>query len=124
MEIESMRFMLMAQDVSRAVKFYRDTLGLSVKSESPHWAELSFQGEILAFHPGWTGEKRKTDLGFRVKDIEAACQKAVEGGAELIMKPQEELGGIFKLAKLADTEGNEFAFTQRLRAPVQAQTSS
>jgi lactoylglutathione lyase len=37
-------------DMKRAVTFYRDTLGLPLKYESPQWTEFSTDGATLALH--------------------------------------------------------------------------
>ena len=38
-------------DMNRAVKFYRDTLGLQLKFESPGWSEFVTGETTLALHP-------------------------------------------------------------------------
>jgi len=38
------------RDMSRSIAFYRDRLGLPVKSETPHWTEFDLAGTTLALH--------------------------------------------------------------------------
>jgi len=38
-------------DMDKAVKFYRDVLGLQVKFESPGWSEFGTGKTTLALHP-------------------------------------------------------------------------
>jgi len=38
-------------DMNRAVKFYRDVLGLDLKFESPGWSEFATGETTLALHP-------------------------------------------------------------------------
>ncbi len=38
-------------DMDRAVKFYRDVLGLPLKFESPGWSEFATGETTLALHP-------------------------------------------------------------------------
>jgi lactoylglutathione lyase len=38
-------------DMDKAVKFYRDVLGLKVKFESPRWSEFVTGETTLALHP-------------------------------------------------------------------------
>ena len=38
-------------DMDRAVKFYRDVLGLSLKFQSPGWSEFSTGETSLGLHP-------------------------------------------------------------------------
>jgi extradiol dioxygenase family protein len=40
------------RDMSRAVAFYRDRLGLVCRAESAHWSELELEGTTLALHLG------------------------------------------------------------------------
>ena len=106
--------MLMAQDMQRAIAFYRDTIGLSLKSESPKWSELTFGDLIVALHGGGAGTHTKTGLSFRVSDLAAACEAAASGGGKVLQEPQSRPGEPILLAYLLDTEGNEFTMTQRV----------
>ncbi|TAH37906.1 MAG: hypothetical protein EYC70_06885 [Planctomycetota bacterium] len=38
------------RDMQRAVRFYRDTLDVAVKFDSPHWTEFALEGTTLALH--------------------------------------------------------------------------
>ena len=38
-------------DMERAVKFYRDVVGLPLKFQSPEWSEFSTGDTTLALHP-------------------------------------------------------------------------
>jgi catechol 2,3-dioxygenase-like lactoylglutathione lyase family enzyme len=38
-------------DMDRAVKFYRDVLGVSLKLQSPGWSEFSTGETSLGLHP-------------------------------------------------------------------------
>jgi lactoylglutathione lyase len=55
-------------NMDRAVRFYRDTIGLPLKSESPDWSEFSTGETALALHPA--SEKNppgKIEIGFGVR---------------------------------------------------------
>ena len=59
-------------DMTKAVTFYRDVLGLRLKFESPGWSEFVTGETTLALHPA--SEKNpagKVELGFTVGDVEA-----------------------------------------------------
>ena len=106
------KFLISAQDMDRAVAFYRDVIGLDVKAASPGWSELSFGTSIVALHGGGTGRFRKTGLSFTVDDIEGACDEVVLGGGSVRSGPEDRgEEGIF-LAELTDTEGNGFMMSQ------------
>lgn len=112
MEIKNVITMLMAQDMDRAVKFYRDALGFSVQFQSPGWTQMTFDNSTVALHGGWTGGRNKTGLGFQVSNIEEACQEAKQAGAEITKAPVDRPGEGIKLAELVDTEGNEIWFSE------------
>ena len=58
-------------DMDKAVKFYRDVLGLKVKFESPGWSEFVTGETTLALHPASDKNPAgKVELGFTVADVE------------------------------------------------------
>ncbi|MFZ0514850.1 MAG: VOC family protein [Candidatus Nitrosopolaris sp.] len=42
---------LLASDMERSVKFYRDVLNLPVKSQSDDWTEFFSSEMVIALHP-------------------------------------------------------------------------
>jgi catechol 2,3-dioxygenase-like lactoylglutathione lyase family enzyme len=58
-------------DMDRAVKFYRDTLGLSLKFESPGWSEFVTGETTLGLHPA-SGKNPagSVELGFTTLDLQ------------------------------------------------------
>ena len=106
------KFLISAQDMDRAVRFYRDTIGLTVKVTSPYWSELSFGTAVVALHAGGNGEFQPTGLSFTVDNIDLACEAVIEGGGSVRKSPEDRGDeGIF-LADLVDTEGNGFMMSQ------------
>ena len=101
--------------MDRAIGFYCDTFGLDVKTQSPHWSELSLGNTIVALHGGGDGSFKDTGLSFTVGDIDAACRAVVERGGS-VRSPPEDRGaeGIF-LAMVTDTENNGFMLSQEKR---------
>lgn len=86
-----------ARDMGRSIAFYRDTLGLAVKAESPHWAEFDVGGTILALHgmepgappapvpardPGET-KSAPVEIVFSVDDPIAARAAATRAGVRV-----------------------------------------
>lgn len=106
------KFLISAEDMDRAVTFYRDVIGLDVKTASPGWSELSLGTAIVALHGGGTGSFQSTGLSFTVDDIERACDEVIRGGGSVRSGPEDRgEEGIF-LADLTDTEGNGFMMSQ------------
>lgn len=72
--------------MDRAVVFYRDTLGMTVRFESPHWTELEVGGAVIALHSrlaeaGPCGEVgRGWYLGLMTDDVESLQAAVLAGG--------------------------------------------
>ncbi len=112
MNIESVKYMLMVQDMKRGIAFYKDVMGLEVKFKSEMWTEMGFGDAIIALHGGGSGEFSSTGLSFQVNDIETACNEVREGGGKVLSGPSDRPGEPIKLANLVDTEGNGFTLSQ------------
>ena len=77
-------------DMNRAVKFYRDVLGLRLKFESPGWSEFVTGETTLALHPA--SEKNPAgavELGFTVADIQKFHQEMSTQDVQLSMPPNQ-----------------------------------
>ena len=113
MEIQSVKYLLMVQDMDRAIKFYRDVIGLELRSESPMWSEMAFGNAIIALHGGGSGVARETGLNIEVADLDSACKEVASGGGTVVSWPEDRAGEPIRLAHLVDTEGNSFAMAER-----------
>ena len=77
-------------DMDKAVKFYRDVLGLKVKFESPGWSEFVTGETTLALHPASDKNPAgKVELGFTVADVEAFYRDMSAKGVLFSMPPKE-----------------------------------
>ena len=112
MKVQRVIFMLMVQEMDRAIAFYRDVIGLDLQLHEGGWAELRHGDAIVALHGGGSGEYRSTGLGFTVADAAMACDEVRAAGGRLIRGPEERAGEGIILARLADPEGNGFDITQ------------
>jgi lactoylglutathione lyase len=92
-------------DMQKAVKFYRDVLGLKLKFESPGWSEFATGETTLALHPASeTNPAGKIELGFSVPDVEAFYREMSGKGVLFSMPPKkQDFGGV--LAQFVDSEG-------------------
>jgi lactoylglutathione lyase len=91
-------------DMSAAVRFHREQLGLKLRFESPHWSEFDTGSTTLALHPA-SAERPAggCELGFRVTDIDAFFATKDGKGIDFISPPAVLHGQ--KLAKFKDTDG-------------------
>lgn len=110
--LREVKFLLNAQDMERAVGFYRDVIGLELKVQSPHWSELRMGDAIIALHGGGDGTFNETGLSFTVEDLDQACSDVVSGGGKLRSGPSDRPGEPIRLAELTDSEGNGFMMSE------------
>jgi lactoylglutathione lyase len=92
-------------DMDRAVKFYRDAVGLPLKFQSPEWSEFLTGDTTLALHPASDRNPAgKVELGFRVQDIQQFHTELTKKGVQFAMPPKkQDFGGT--LAQFVDSEG-------------------
>ena len=98
-------------DMDRAVRFYRDTLGLPLKFQSPEWSEFATGDVTLALHPA---SERKpagsVELGFHMEGLEKIHAQAAADGLRFVSAPHREHGIL--LASFLDSEGAECAASE------------
>ncbi len=107
MEITETMVMLTAEDMDRAVAFWRDGVGLDIRSTSPFWSELLAGSTVIALHGGG-GASSVGQLGLRVDDVDAACADIVAAGGAVRSGPEDRTEEGIRLADVVDTEGNAF----------------
>lgn len=112
MHVTRTYYMLMAQDMDRAIHFYESALSMRRQSISPFWSELKSGTALIALHGGWDGSRQRTGLGFEVDDLEAACAAVRTFGGFVEKEPQARPGEPIRLAEVRDPEGNVFTLAQ------------
>ena len=92
-------------DMDRAVKFYRDVLGLPLKFQSPGWSEFVTGETALGLHPASPKNPAgSVELGFKVANLEQFHQNMTVEGSQFSMPPtKQDFGGA--LAQFLDSEG-------------------
>ena len=123
--------MVNVSDMHRSVAFYRDTLGLALKFETPGWTEFETGATILALHAGTqaaggaaaaqAGPAAGTcSVGFSVPDINDTYAELQKRGARFVMPPTEQADEGIWLAVCVDPDGLPISFAQPLAARHQA----
>lgn len=112
MKLEKVKYVLLAQDMERAVAFYADTFGLTKSFVSPWWSELLFGDAIIALHGGGEGGQNVTSLSLQVDDVVEACAAIEAAGGTIVEPPVQREGEPIKLGRFADQEGNLVMLTQ------------
>lgn len=102
----------MAADMKRAVRFYRDVIGLEEVFVSDFWTELRHGDAIIALHGGHDGSRNPTGLSFQFEDVIAKAEAIRLAGAVLLQPPQQREGEPILLGIYRDAEGNEVFVTQ------------
>ena len=92
-------------DMERAVKFYRDTMGLTLTFQSPGWSEFATGETKLGLHPASENNPPgKVEIGFSVTDIAKFYDEMSAKGVKFPMPPKkQDFGGT--LAQFEDSEG-------------------
>jgi lactoylglutathione lyase len=103
--------MKFVSNMDDAVKFYRDTLGLPLKSQSAGWSEFATGSTVLALHPSSERNPPGTvELGFSVDDLQAFHAAMTAKGVTFPMPPKEQEFG--SLAQFLDSEGSACSVSQ------------
>jgi len=92
-------------DMNRAVKFYRDIVGLPLKFQSAGWSEFSMGEIVLGLHPASEqNASGNVELGFTVPNLEQFHVEMTSQGVQFPMPPRkQDFGGM--LAQFVDSEG-------------------
>jgi uncharacterized glyoxalase superfamily protein PhnB len=92
-------------DMTKAVMFYRDVLGLRLQFGPHGWSEFVTGETILALHPASERNPAgRVELGFTVGNLEAFYRDMSARGVTFSMPPKkQDFGGV--LAQFIDSEG-------------------
>jgi catechol 2,3-dioxygenase-like lactoylglutathione lyase family enzyme len=90
-------------DMDRAVAFYRDKLGLSLRFQSPEWSEFDTGETTLALHIASEKQAGHVEIGFRVEDVDGFYREQSAAGIAFPRQPQSMHG--MKIATFMDSEG-------------------
>jgi lactoylglutathione lyase len=113
MQVERVKYVIWAADVSRAVRFYTELFGGVVGRSNPAITEVELLGSVIGIHSGGEGKRTWTGLSFQVPDVVIGAAEVRAAGGQLTHEPQEENGEPPHLAMCMDPEGNEFMLTRR-----------
>jgi lactoylglutathione lyase len=99
-------------DMPRSLSFYRDTIGLPLKFESPHWTEFATDGATLALHlaesspPMSTSDGQRAGTcrpGLHVPNLDEFHKRMVERKVRCLQEPTKVFGS--PVAQYADPDG-------------------
>jgi len=116
--------MVMVSDMNRSVKFYKDLLGLKLRTKSPEWTEFETGDATIALHGGGVkhevayASSRASDsagtcsLGFVVDDLDRVFRDLKSNGVAFAMSPKERKGEGIRLAICLDPDGLPISLSQ------------
>jgi catechol 2,3-dioxygenase-like lactoylglutathione lyase family enzyme len=111
--VQLVEVVLYVREMERAIRFYRDTLGLELDFQSDGWTTFRTGGCTLALH---ATERREPGSGepdptFLVAD--AAAERARLGGAGVeVTEIREPVAGV-TVFDARDPDGNRFSIESR-----------
>ena len=116
MKVERAKYIIWAEEMQRAVNFYRDSFEARVIRQSEVISELEIAGAVIGIHGGGEGKRTWTGLSFQVPDVVEGAREVAAAGGQLLREPASDAPGEPPhLAMCADTEGNEFMLARRRR---------
>lgn len=113
MKVEKLKYIIWAQDMNRAIGFYRDVFDGEVVRQSEVMGEVVIAGSTIGIHSGGEGKRTWTGMSFQVADLFAACDILRAAGGEVLREPEDTPEEPAHLAMCADPEGNEIMLTRK-----------
>ena len=111
--MELVEVVLYVSDMERATRFYRDTLGLELDFESPHWTTFKTGACTLALHATELREpgRGEPDPTFLVPDADAERERLAGADVE-VTEIREPVAGT-RVFDAVDPEGNRFSIESK-----------
>ena len=104
-QAHKMNITVMVSDMDRGIRFYTETLGLSLKQRyENHYAEIEGPGLNIGLHPA-ANDRPKADnisIGIGVKNFDAGVDFLRSMGIEVNVAQE----GWIRLANFRDPDGN------------------
>ena len=113
-------------DMDRSVRFYRDTLGLTLlRQDAGNWAEFEAGGRHFALHG--VGEGQPVSPGgatavFSVSDLDAA--KSTLSARGMTSTHDGDVEGFARFASFLDPDGNTFQLIEYARPEAESSTEA
>jgi predicted enzyme related to lactoylglutathione lyase len=105
--------MVLVQDMDRAMRFYRDTLGFEVQFEEVDWALFTENVGLMVSPeplPQDNFNLNAVMITLNVDDVHTAYHELIEKGVAFLVGPTDVGGAI--IASFRDSEGNILQLVQ------------
>jgi lactoylglutathione lyase len=119
--MQNMITMITVSDMDRSVRFYRDTLGLTLRFQSPEWSEFDMGASTLALHGGGVAAPPpqgresyagRASIGFNVENVDKMFEDLKAKGVRAVMPPMQREGEGIRLTVFLDPDGLPVSFAQ------------
>jgi len=110
-------------DMQRSVAFYRDSLGLPLRFESPGWTEFATDGATLALHAGEVSSSDREDPlrvaagrcrpGLSVANLDEFHKRMLDGKVPCLQEPKAVFGA--RVAQYLDPDGLAISVSEERR---------
>lgn len=99
---------LLVSSMTKSIDFYKNVLGLELKSKAKNWVEFGRTGTVLALHPARRKSKSSKPRGgamvaFKVGSMDEAYRMLKKKHVKFLKEPTEEEFG--KHAIILDPDG-------------------
>jgi catechol 2,3-dioxygenase-like lactoylglutathione lyase family enzyme len=112
---------IQVSDMKKSLKFYKETLGLPLKTQSEDWTEFFNSGTVIALHRANNKEQVNSGkgmlLGFTVYDFETVVKNLKENKVIFLKEPTEESFG--KHTVIKDPDDHLISIAQIKRKPTE-----
>ncbi len=119
--MQKMMTIVMVSNMDSSVLFYRDSLGLTLRFQSPDWTEFDMGSTTLALHggakqgpPSMSKEQQAgtASIGFTVENVDKTVEELKAKGVRFVMGPTVRDNEGIRLAVAVDPDGLGISFAQ------------
>ena len=118
LKFDSPYFLHYVKDMERAITFYKQAFQVNTTAVSPGWSQLDFDTFELCLHILHDTMDEEVlpnaGLNLRVTNLEEAADPIVEAGGKLLGIQEATPHVRVRVARFADTEGNQFELRQEV----------
>jgi catechol 2,3-dioxygenase-like lactoylglutathione lyase family enzyme len=103
---------LFVKSMEESVTFFRDTVGLVLKFQSPFWSEFATGETSLALHPASEqNPPGKIQIGLGIDNLQTFYDEKSAQGVIFTQSPTKEAGAL--LARFLSPDGTEISVSGR-----------
>jgi lactoylglutathione lyase len=118
--MQNMMTIVTVSDMDRSVRFYRDTIGLALRFQSPDWSEFAVGPTTLALHSGGApappaGKEQvagRVSIGFNVENVDKLFAELQGKGVRVLFPPTDRQAQGIRITAILDPDGLPISLAQ------------